>query len=364
MALTIDRLCSCVDGLRLIAGEGRETVRCVCAVEGMRSAALVERECLVLPLCSDSGQLTELLRCLSAPAVLLEQTQISEELLAVCRIQETAVLEYFGTAEDVEQKCRLCLDEEAQRESFAALAVRSAMSGPPDITRYQSVLGADYMERFCLIAAELRSADGQPLPRLRCTERLRQMKYETRRSEIPIIWLIEDDIIFGLFACEDKRARGIAEQLEHCAPEEQLRVAVSRTAQSLEELPLLRRHVRMMLRLLWAESRIGTVCYYSELGMYQMLMSIDDTEAMQQFYEKTLAPLVRYDEKNGTDYVGLLQCYLRHDAGVSATASALFLHRNSVNYKLNRIQEILGCSLSRQTVRSQLLVAFMIRDLL
>lgn len=364
MALTIEKLCTYVDALELVAGDGGETVRCVCAVEGMRSAALAERDCLVLPLCSDEVQLAELLRGLSVSAVLLEQTYINDELLALCRRQKMAVLRYSGTAEEIEQKCRFWLEEEAQQESFAVLIVQAAMSFPVNSKIYQTLQHMYPMEQLCLTGVELRSADGRQLPQLRCSELLQQLRYETRRSEVPIIWLRKDNIIYGLFGCPDEQARSIVEKIVHGAPEEQFRIAVSRTVQSPEELPTLSRHVRLMLKLLWSDQTIGTVCSYRDLGMYQILLSIDDPEAMRQLYEKTLAPLVRYDEENGTDYVGLLQCYLRHDAGVSATAAALFLHRNSVNYKLNRIQEILGCSLSRQTVRSQLLVAFMIRDLL
>lgn len=362
MALTIEKLCACIEELQFIAGDGRETVRCICVVEGMRSAALAERDCLVLPLCS--GPLTELIDGLAAAAILVEETQIDEVLLEQCRAQEISIIRYCGTAEEIEQKCRIWMEEEAQQEWFGMLAVQVAMCAPMNDKLRQIFQKTYHMEQFCLTAIELRTAEGQPLSHLRCLEVFHQLRYDTRRSEVPIIWLTCDGLIYSVYGGTDIEARCLMEQVARCAPDEQIRIAVSRTVTHMEDLPILRRHVRLMLRLLWANLSIGTVCSYRDLGMYQVLMSTDDPEAMRELYKKTLEPLVLYDEKNGTNYVELLHCYLSHDAGVSATAAALFLHRNSVNYKLNRIQEILGCSLSRQTVRSRLLIAFMIRDIL
>ncbi|MGN1031021.1 MAG: PucR family transcriptional regulator [Butyricicoccaceae bacterium] len=360
--MTINNLCAQVDELRLIAGDGQEIVRCVCAVEGVRSAALAEQDCLALLLCSD-GQLMELLRHLSAAAVLLEENRINEDVLALCREQEIAVLS--GSGETVEQQCRHRLEEGAEREKNAILTVKSAMAYPEHAEVYRWLMREYQLESLCLVAVELRNEEGEPLSELRRTEILRGLKYRTRRSEIPVIWFEKDALLYGLFGGTDEQAREIAEQAIQVPGEgEQLRIAVSRTAQDISELAVLDRHVHMMLRLLWAGQVLGAICSYRELGMYQMLLSIEDPNTMRQFYQETLSPLEEYDRKNGTDYVGLLQCYLKHNAGVSATAAALFLHRNSVNYKLNRIQEILGCSLSRQEVRSRLLVAFMIRDLI
>ena len=52
-----------------------------------------------------------------------------------------------------------------------------------------------------------------------------------------------------------------------------------------------------------------------------------------------------YDDEKNTDYYTTLQAYLVHDKNVIATADALFIHRNTVNYRIEKIEEIIGCSL-------------------
>lgn len=55
---------------------------------------------------------------------------------------------------------------------------------------------------------------------------------------------------------------------------------------------------------------------------------------------EALRPLVQYDRERGADLVKTLVCYIQQQGNTLATAERLFLHRNSVLYRLSRIQEI------------------------
>ena len=61
-----------------------------------------------------------------------------------------------------------------------------------------------------------------------------------------------------------------------------------------------------------------------------------------QFYEETVAPLVRYDEQYRTDLVGTVEAYLRHNCNMNSTASAIYAHRHTVAYRLDRVRELTG----------------------
>ena len=54
--------------------------------------------------------------------------------------------------------------------------------------------------------------------------------------------------------------------------------------------------------------------------------------------------------------------YLDHNGSVRETADELYVHRNTINYKLNKISEILGMDLSQLDSRLQLRVGFMLQD--
>ncbi len=104
--------------------------------------------------------------------------------------------------------------------------------------------------------------------------------------------------------------------------------------------------------------------FYSDLGIYKLLLGIEDREIMEEYYEKTLEPLALYDEKNDADLTAVLDCYLRNNGSVKETADELFVHRNTINYKLNKIEDLLGTDLSLLNTRLQLAVGLMLRRIL
>ena len=93
-------------------------------------------------------------------------------------------------------------------------------------------------------------------------------------------------------------------------------------------------------------------------------MSIDDRDIIEEYYDKTIHPLLEYDKNNDTDLTIVLRSYLNHNGSVKETADELYVHRNTINYKLTRISEILHMDLSKLDIRLQLSVGFMLENML
>lgn len=104
--------------------------------------------------------------------------------------------------------------------------------------------------------------------------------------------------------------------------------------------------------------------FYSDLGIYKLLMAIDDKEILKDYYEKTIFPLFEYDKQHNSDLTQILQCYLKHNGSVKETSDELFVHRNTINYKLNKIEELLHVNLSSLETRLQISVGFMLKDMM
>jgi sugar diacid utilization regulator len=79
-------------------------------------------------------------------------------------------------------------------------------------------------------------------------------------------------------------------------------------------------------------------------GTYRLLFRVlaSHPEEVRSFYEDTIAPIVRYDEQYSTDLVGTLQSYLAENCNMNATAAAIYAHRHTVSYRLERIRELTG----------------------
>ncbi len=73
-----------------------------------------------------------------------------------------------------------------------------------------------------------------------------------------------------------------------------------------------------------------------------------------------LIELTRYDIKHKSDLRDVLYCYLCNDRNLSKTAKEMFMHRNTVLNKINKINKILDDDLDSYTVRFRLSFSFMI----
>jgi sugar diacid utilization regulator len=79
-------------------------------------------------------------------------------------------------------------------------------------------------------------------------------------------------------------------------------------------------------------------------GTYRLLFRVlaSHPEEVRSFYDDTIAPLARYDEQYGSDLVATLEAWFEHDCSTVATAGAIFVHRHTVAYRLDRVRELSG----------------------
>ena len=80
-------------------------------------------------------------------------------------------------------------------------------------------------------------------------------------------------------------------------------------------------------------------------GTYRLLFRVlaSHPEEVRSFYEDTVAPIVRYDDQYRTDLVGALsRPTWTRNCNMNATAAAIYAHRHTVAYRLERVKELTG----------------------
>jgi PucR family transcriptional regulator, purine catabolism regulatory protein len=104
--------------------------------------------------------------------------------------------------------------------------------------------------------------------------------------------------------------------------------------------------------------------YIGDLGVYQLILSLSDREKLVHFYEKTLGSLLDYDMRQHADLIKTLEAFFACHGNLSQTAEMLIVHRNTLLYRMNRINEIAQVDLERPEIRLALHLALTIRRLL
>ena len=78
--------------------------------------------------------------------------------------------------------------------------------------------------------------------------------------------------------------------------------------------------------------------------------------------DPALLRLRAHDAEKKTQYYATLRCFLEHERSIPRTAQALFIHRTTLLYRLEKLGELAPLDLEDETVRLYLLLSFQLLD--
>ncbi|HUZ76882.1 MAG TPA: helix-turn-helix domain-containing protein [Chloroflexota bacterium] len=102
------------------------------------------------------------------------------------------------------------------------------------------------------------------------------------------------------------------------------------------------------------------VVFFQTLGVYRLLSLIEDRGELNKLAEQALGPVLQYDRVHGTQWVRTLGNYLESGRNLDSTARSMFIHVNTLKYRLKRIQDIAGLDLNSAEERFNLHLAIKI----
>lgn len=84
---------------------------------------------------------------------------------------------------------------------------------------------------------------------------------------------------------------------------------------------------------------------FADTGVYRALWPVAHNEEMKNITRATIGSLIEYEKKRGIDLITTLMTYIRYQGNVSQTSRALHLHRQSLLYRLRKIESLTNRSL-------------------
>jgi purine catabolism regulator len=103
---------------------------------------------------------------------------------------------------------------------------------------------------------------------------------------------------------------------------------------------------------------------FADLGTYQLLLSLQDPEALRTFAASVLGPIDGYDRQHGGHLIPSLRAFLERNARWEAAANDLYVHRHTLRYRMRKIEELTNRDLGNARDRMELFLALRARDLL
>lgn len=96
------------------------------------------------------------------------------------------------------------------------------------------------------------------------------------------------------------------------------------------------------------------VVRFDELGVWKYLFHGTETDHLRSIVTEWIGILIDYDAAHASDLVTTLTAYLRERCAMEAASAALYVHRNTLRYRLGKIIQIMDRDLSDPDVRFQL----------
>jgi purine catabolism regulator len=104
--------------------------------------------------------------------------------------------------------------------------------------------------------------------------------------------------------------------------------------------------------------KIGNqIVEFKSLGVYKLLYELEGQPTVRRFADEIMSSLVEYDEQNRGSLVKTVEAYFNHHGNISQTAESLFVHRNTLLYRMERIQELTQMQLDEANMRLALHLA-------
>ena len=105
------------------------------------------------------------------------------------------------------------------------------------------------------------------------------------------------------------------------------------------------------------------VASYADLGAFQLLLSLQDDDALNSYCRSVLGPIEQGEGDYGDELVRSLDVFIEHNGHWEKAANALFCHRHTLRYRIRRIEQLTGRDFSNARDRIEFWLALRGREL-
>lgn len=106
-----------------------------------------------------------------------------------------------------------------------------------------------------------------------------------------------------------------------------------------------------------------SVATYRDLGSFQLLLSLQDNDALRLFCDSILAPIEESEGAYGGELMRSLEAFIEENGQWERAAKRLYCHRHTLRYRIRRVEELTGRSMGSARDRIEFWLALRGREL-
>jgi len=110
-------------------------------------------------------------------------------------------------------------------------------------------------------------------------------------------------------------------------------------------------------------ARAPVLATYRDLGSYQLLLSLQDTDTLRLFCDSLLGPIESGEGHYGGELMRSLEAFIECNGQWESAARRLYCHRHTLRYRVRKIEELTGRDLSLARDRIEFWLALRGREI-
>ena len=306
----------------------------------------------------------------------INEGQISDKLTEYCEEKSLPLFELpekYPLIDFSQIMCRRLVLEENERN--AAEQLFSSILDAEHLSRDRVMAQARYLNinlegSFCVAEVAFENAKsgwenddsltlGQNIKRMINTE----FSFYTKEDILVLPQAGSILVLIPVSQLDEGQIRDILTRIIERVQREQgahLCVGVGNSTAYLDEVKHSRNEASAAIRAASVTNMQGRIFFYKDQGVYTLISHVDDTRVLDEYVEEQIGKLLRYDEINAGNFSETLENYLEYNCNAKRTAEAMFIHRNTLNYRLKKIGELLNCDFEDLDKCLALKLAFLI----
>jgi purine catabolism regulator len=105
------------------------------------------------------------------------------------------------------------------------------------------------------------------------------------------------------------------------------------------------------------------VASYKDLGAFQLLLSLQDDDALISYCRGVLGPVEQGEGEYGDELLRSLDVFIEYNGHWEKAAGALYCHRHTLRYRIRRVEQLTGRDFSQARDRIEFWLALRGREL-
>ena len=106
------------------------------------------------------------------------------------------------------------------------------------------------------------------------------------------------------------------------------------------------------------------IIFYKNLNVYKLLYPLKNNRELKEYYSEIIGPLIEYDKYYNSNLIETIESFIENDGNYKKTSEELYLHENTVRFRILKAQKILDLEDNYIQFIGQIYIGLKIKNIL